>query len=56
MSKALEETCTALHIDGHITEREVVATRIIDLARNGVIDVNALRNRVLAEVRALRSL
>ena len=56
MSKALEEACKALHIDGHITDREAVATRIIDLARNGVIDAEALSERVVAEVKAMRSL
>jgi hypothetical protein len=56
MSKALEEACTTLHIDGEIKDRETVATRIIDLARNGVIDAKALSNRVIAEVKAMRSL
>ena len=56
MSRALEEACKALHIDGEIKDREVVATRIIDLARNGVIDAKALSTRVVAEVRAMRSL
>jgi hypothetical protein len=56
MSKALEETCTALHIDGEIKDREVVAARIIDLARNGIIDAKALSVRVVAEVKAMRSL
>jgi hypothetical protein len=32
MSKALEKACTALHIDGEIKDREIVAVRIIDLA------------------------
>ena len=56
MSKALEEACAALHIDGHIPDREVVATRIIDLARNGIIDPKALSARVVAEVKAMRTL
>jgi hypothetical protein len=56
MSQALEEACKALHIDGEIHDREVVATRIIDLARNGIIDPKALSARVIAEVRAMRSL
>ena len=56
MSQALEEACTALHINGEIKDREVVATRIIDLARNGVIDAKALSERVIAEVKAMRSL
>ena len=56
MSKALETACEALHIDGEIRDREAVAARIIDLARNGVIDAKALSRRVVAEVRAMRSL
>ena len=55
MSKALEDACKALHIDGQINEREVVATRIIDLARSGFIDVRVLTERVVAEVKAMRS-
>jgi len=56
MSKALEEACNILHIDGEIRDREVVATRIIELSRSGVIDAKALSERVIAEVRAMRSL
>ena len=56
MSQALEEACKALHVDGKISDREAVATRIIDLARNGVIDAKALSGRVIAEVEAMRSL
>ena len=56
MSNALEETCKALHIDGQIHDRQVIAARIIDLARNGVIDAHALSERVVAETKALRSL
>lgn len=33
-----------------------IATRIIDLARNGVTDAKALSERVIAEVKAMRSL
>jgi hypothetical protein len=56
MSKALEKACTALHIDGEIKDREIVAARIIDLARNGIINPQTLSARVIAEVRAMRSL
>ena len=56
MSEALEDSCKALHIDGEAKDREVVATRIIDLARSRVIDAKALSKRVVAEVRAMRSL
>jgi len=48
MSKALEETCKALHINGQAQDRETIAARIIDLARNGVVDAKALSNRVVA--------
>jgi hypothetical protein len=56
MSRALEETCKALHINGHIHDREVIATRVIDLARNGVMDAKALSERVVAETLAMRGL
>ena len=56
MSDALERTCKALHINGHVLDREIIATRIIDLARNGVIDAKALSDRVIAETKALRAL
>jgi hypothetical protein len=45
MSKAFEEACNALRVfAGDEKGREIVATRIIDLAR-------AIRNRVVAEAR-----
>ena len=56
MSAALEQTCSALHVNGHARDREVIAARIIDLARNGVIDAKALSDRVIAETKALQSL
>jgi hypothetical protein len=56
MSRALEDACKALHVNGQVHDREVIAARIIDLARNGVIDAKALRERVVAETEALRSL
>ena len=54
MSDALERTCTARRVNGHA--REVIATRIIDLARNGIIDTKALSDRVIAETSALSEL
>jgi hypothetical protein len=51
MSRALEDACKALNIDGQITDREVIAARIIDLARSGVIDAKALSDRVIAEAK-----
>jgi hypothetical protein len=57
MSQALEKACAALQIPpGHDRERKVIAERIIDLARNGVIDAAALSDRIVAEAQALRSL
>ena len=56
MSDALEQACTALHIDGNIPDRQTIATRIIDLARKGIIDAKALGDRVIAETKALRGL
>jgi hypothetical protein len=54
MSRAFEEACIALQIfAGDAQGRESVATRILDLARNGVIDPRALRDRVLLESRSV---
>ena len=53
MSRAFDEACIALHVfAGDQRGREAVATRIIDLAGRGVVDANALRDRVLAEAKA----
>ena len=50
MSQALEQACAALQIGPTQThERQIIATRIIDLARSGVIDPKALSERVLLE-------
>jgi len=52
MSKAFGEACMALQVfAGDEKGREIVATRIIDLARNGLVDPNALRDRVVSEAR-----
>ena len=52
MSQAFHDACNALQIfDGDEHGRRVIATRIIDLASTGVIDVAALRDRVLREAR-----
>jgi hypothetical protein len=52
MSQAFDETCRALRIaKGMDSAREVIAVRIVDLARSGMIDPNALRDRVLLEAR-----
>ena len=52
LSKALEAACKALHIDGEIKDREVVATRIIDLARQGILDWQTLSARVVEAMRS----
>lgn len=54
MSQALESACRALGLID--SDRTVVAERIIALARSGVIDPTALSERVVAEVKAMRSL
>jgi hypothetical protein len=56
MSRALEDACKALYINGQVHDREIIAARIIDLARNGVLDARALSDRVVAETKAMRSL
>lgn len=54
MSQGFDEACNALHVfAGDEHGREVIAARIIDLARTGVIDAEALRDRVVLEARAL---
>lgn len=53
MSEAFHDACNALQIfAGDEHGRQVIATRIIDLASTGVIDANALRDRVLMEAHA----
>jgi hypothetical protein len=53
MSTAFDDVCRALNIPQDMTnERETIAIRIIDLARTGVIDAAALRDRVVEEARA----
>jgi hypothetical protein len=52
MSKAFEEACNVLQVfTGDEKGREIIATPIIDLARGGVIDAAALRDRLIAEAR-----
>lgn len=54
MSDALERACLALNANGH--DREVIAARIIDLARIGATDAQALSERVVAETKVLAAL
>ena len=53
MSKALEEACAALQVAGQGKNREIIAVRIIELARKGVIDATVLRDRVVEAMRSL---
>jgi hypothetical protein len=46
---ALDDVCRALKVNGNERERQVLATRIIDLARQGERDRTLLRERVLSE-------
>jgi len=53
MSKAFEQACSALHVlQDDARGREIIATRIVDLARDGAIDADALRERVLREAKS----
>jgi hypothetical protein len=56
MSRALEAACKALRIDGEAPDRQIIAARIIDLARGGVVDATALCERVVREAEAMRKL
>jgi hypothetical protein len=52
MSKAFEEACIAIQIfGGDENGREIIATRIAEPARNGLIDPAALHDRFIAEAR-----
>jgi hypothetical protein len=55
MSTALEEVCRMLKVDRDQGAREVMAVRIIELARRGPCDPKRLRDRVLREAGAALS-
>jgi len=55
MSTALEEVCRALQVNGDQRARELMAVRIIELARRGERDPEQLRDRVLREAVATSS-
>ena len=38
MASALDDVCRALNVNGNLREREILATRIIDLVRGGECD------------------
>jgi hypothetical protein len=52
MSTALDEVCRTLQVNGDQRAREVIAVRIIELARRGERDPELLRDRVLLEAGA----
>jgi hypothetical protein len=53
LRRAIEEACEALGIPADARDdREVVAARIADLARAGISDADALRDRVITEARS----
>ena len=49
MSVAFDDVCQTLKVNGNVREREVIATRIIELARRGERNPAQLRDRVLRE-------
>jgi hypothetical protein len=50
MSQAFTDACNALRVfNGDERGREAIAVRIVELARSGVVDAKALRERLLAE-------
>ncbi len=49
MSMALDDVCKALDLAGDSAAREVIATRIIDLAKAGERSPTRLRDRILHE-------
>jgi CubicO group peptidase (beta-lactamase class C family) len=55
MADALDAVCAALNIpQWNSYELDLIAEQIIDLAEGGLLDVNALCDRVLAERQATR--
>jgi hypothetical protein len=54
LALAFDDICNHMNLAETATHaRETVAMRIIDLARDGILDPNALRERVMHEARAL---
>lgn len=55
LALAFDDICKEMNLPQTASEaREIVATRVIDLAREGVLDPHVLCARVLHEARALR--
>jgi hypothetical protein len=55
MSTALEDVCRKLQVNGDQRAREIMAVRIIELARHGERDPDRLRDRILWEAGATPS-
>jgi hypothetical protein len=54
MYEAFVDACDAVHIPQSDNQaREVLASRIIDLARGGIISADALRDRVIWESKSV---
>jgi hypothetical protein len=52
LAGAVDDTCNALHIPSDdLHDREVIAARIADLARMGMLDPAKLRDRILKEAK-----
>jgi hypothetical protein len=52
LSTAFELSCADLEVfAGDQRGREIIATRIIDLAHEGIVDAAALHRRLMAEAR-----
>jgi hypothetical protein len=49
MSLAMDEVCKTLKVDGNHKAKEIVAIRIIELARRGERSPTKLRDRLLQE-------
>jgi hypothetical protein len=57
IAAALDEICREMNVPAGATiAREVVAVRVIDLAREGILDPALLKVRVLHEARAGRDI
>jgi hypothetical protein len=54
LTKAFIDACAALQVLAADKEgREIIAARIIDLARGGLLNARALRNRIVREARSV---
>jgi hypothetical protein len=55
MVMALDDVCDTLHVDGDRTARELIALRVIRLARGGERSPTKLRDQLLSEERRQQS-